>query len=212
MKKILLTIMAFICLVSTTSTALARDAGDGEHDKDPIDPTVANKEMMPTNYGVMPMNDDGRINMRMQLHSSAATLRSSPMGSKILIIPNGGNFEINYFMKEMQSDGYRWVNAYYYTNGTNINGYAQYDPVVMYPYGSYSAGAYTNMHLDSSAARIRNDVMGTVLTVAPVGSNIKTTDFTVELQSDGYRWNRGEYNGHKGMYQYDPAVMYPWDR
>lgn len=210
MKKLLISILTILCLC--TSTTLARDAGDGEHDKDPIDPTTANKELLPIDYGISTMNDDYRNHMRMQLHSSAATLRTTPMGTRITIIPNGSTFEINYFMKDMQSDGYRWVNAYYYMNNTNVNGYAQYDPVVMYPYGHYDTGGYTNMRLDSSAARIRSSIMGNVLTVAPAGADIKTTRFTVELQSDGYRWNEGEYGGYKGFYQYDPEVMYPWDR
>lgn len=157
------------------------------------------------------MNDDYRNHMRMQLHSSAATLRTSPMGTQIVIIPNGQTFEINYFMRTMQSDGYRWVNAYYNMNNTNVNGYAQYDPVVMYPYGYYLDDGFTNMRLDSSAARIRSLILGEILTVAPVGSDIRTINFLPELQSDGYRWNKGIYGGYEGFYQYDPAVMYPWD-
>lgn len=190
---------------------LARDAGDGEHDKDPIDPSKTNKSMLPINYGISTMADDSRVHMRMQLHSSAATLRTSPMGSKIVVIPNGSTFEINKFQSAMRSDGYRWVEAYYWMNNNNQFGYCQYDPVVMYPYGYYDIGAFTNMRLDSSAARIRNDVMGAIIITVPVGQNIKTTNFFAELQSDGYRWNSGSYSGHEGYYQYDPAVMYPYD-
>lgn len=65
------------------------------------------------------------------------------------------------------------------------------------------------MYLTGSAARIRNDVQGTVLTTVANGGNIEIQDFYDWKAGDGYRWCWGTGNGVTGAFQYDPAVMHP---
>ncbi|MCI6271949.1 MAG: hypothetical protein MR601_03270 [Erysipelotrichaceae bacterium] len=66
------------------------------------------------------------------------------------------------------------------------------------------------MKLTGSAARLRTSVVnGKVNITAPNGSEIKVLEFLKSVQSDGYQWCYGVYNGVYGYFQHDPAVMYP---
>lgn len=156
--------------------------------KDPIDPEPTGK-------------------CTMKLFGSAAYLRDKEVtGEPQITIPNGTEFDVVGLYSWEASDGYRWGYGKY--NGKE--GYFQYDPAVMMPYGNNLDTLNYKMRLFNSAARIRSKVVdGQILTTVPNGNDITIIQFGKIIESDGYQWFQGSFNGVTGFLQYDPAVMFP---
>ena len=85
--------------------------------------------------------------------------------------------------------------------------------IIVTNYSVPPAGDKSNicfMHLTSSAARLRADVVnGNILTTIPNGTTFEVVGLYSWNASDGYKWGWGKYNGVEGYFQYDPAVMNP---
>ena len=136
------------------------------------------------------------------------TLHERIGGTAKRTLRNGETFEILDFLPNQASDGYRYMKV--------SGGFIRYDKTKIFTYShtgkpSESAPVVNSvkMVLTGSAARLRNDVQGTVLVTAPNGSSIQVQDFYDWKASDQYRWCWGSYGGYNGAFQYDPAVMHP---
>lgn len=142
---------------------------------------------------------------KMHLISSAANLRADVVNGTIkTTIPNGTTFDVVGLYSWNASDGYKWG----YGKWNGYEGYFQYDPAVMRPTGNVEGLNY-KMRLFGSAARIRDSIMGTILTTVPNYNDIVIDAFIDALASDGYQWCRGHFGSTYGYFQYDPAVMFP---
>lgn len=95
-----------------------------------------------------------------------------------------------------------YVNQYVLTLSTGEKG-------TVWDFAENGTISSVQMVLSGSAARIRNDVLGTELTIVPKGGRIQVIDMYDWKAADGYRWCWGVGNGVTGAFQYDPAVMYP---
>lgn len=105
-------------------------------------------------------------------------------------------------------------NSNYYTNQyvwTLTNGITATNYYLSY-FGTNISSIRTSlkMVLTGSAARIRTyPVGGQELTLVPNGSSVEIIEFGKNIESDGYQWFQGKFNGITGFLQYDPAVMHP---
>lgn len=144
---------------------------------------------------------------KMKLFGSAARLRDNVVDGNIkTTIPNGTEFEVIGLYSWKASDNYRWG----YGKWNGYEGYFQYDSAVMMPLGSNLNTLNFKMRLFNSAARIRTKpVNGEILTTVPNGNDITIIQFGKIIESDGYQWFQGSFNGITGFLQYDPAVMFP---
>lgn len=155
--------------------------------------------------------------LKMVLTGSAARIRENagPQYKELTLVPKGSSIEIYNFYSWIADDGYRWCWGTY--NG--VTGAFQYDPNVMHPEGSVGTNTspYIMMKLDSSAARIRINQVGDVLTTAQIGDSMIIDEFNDSIASDGYRWVRVRYSPsenrnivYTGWIQYDSSVMHPY--
>lgn len=152
------------------------------------------------------------VEVTMQLAGTEAAIRDHVRGKQLTKISDGGRFRVHDFLPKTAKDGYRWMKV----TGNGVTGFAQYDPRYMYPYTTAGKPAESTpvvnsvkMVLTGSAARIRNDVQGSVLVTVPNGGEIQVQDFYDWKATDNYRWCWGSYGGYNGAFQYDPAVMHP---
>lgn len=144
----------------------------------------------------------------MLLDGSAARIRDNVQGNILKTVNKTGIISVNDFYDWKAGDGYRWCWGVGGTSAASTTGAFQYDPAVMHPVGITESGNLY-MHLESSAARIRAGVQGTILTTVPKGTDIVIKEFLPLKASDGYYWCKGQYGSTVGYFQYDPAVMYP---
>lgn len=144
-------------------------------------------------------------NFTMRLHSGSTDILDREVsGNKKVTVPVRGKIDIIGLYGWKAGDGYRWAWGKRY----GIEGAFKFDPRIMIIEGKPS-GNY-KMKLTGSAARLRASVVnGKVNITAPNGSEIKILEFLKSIQSDGYQWCYGVYNGVYGYFQHDPAVMYP---
>lgn len=156
-------------------------------------------------YVVPNTADISNSSFTMRLHSGNTNILDREISGSIKTnVPVSGKINILGLYGWPDSQGYRWAWGKY--NG--IEGAFKYDPRIMIiegiPTGNYK------MKLTGSAARLRERVVnGNSIIVVPNGSVIKILEFLRSIQSDGYQWCYGEYNGKRGYFQYDTAVMYP---
>lgn len=150
-------------------------------------------------------NPETTSNFTMRLHSGETPILDREIsGEARMVVPQRGKIDIIGLYGWPDSNGYRWAWGKRYTT----EGAFKYDPRIMIiegkPIGNY------RMKLTGSAARLRESVVnGRIKTTVQNGSEIKIIEFLKSVQSDGYQWCYGVYNGVYGYFQYDTAVMYP---
>ncbi|MEG0177055.1 MAG: N-acetylmuramoyl-L-alanine amidase [Anaerorhabdus sp.] len=161
------------------------------------------ENMYPTSDNTYPPVDP-KPSIKMILTGSGARLRENVVsGSVKETVPNGSQFDVLEFLGNKEVDGYRWGIGCY--NG--ITGYFQYDPQVMHAIGKTYGSV--SMVLESTPARLRENVQGNVILVMPEKSSVIIDEFLSDIASDGFRWCKGDFFGKKGYFQYDPLFMYP---